>query len=57
MAITPFGEWAPDQPSIAEYSELVSNGIPQDTGYYGPARELVEQDAAMTSISATIASG
>jgi len=54
MTITPFQDWAPDLPTIASPGELLVNGIPLDTGYYGPARQLVEQAADMNTISATI---
>ena len=55
MAIVPFIGWEPDLPTTISPGELLVNGMPLDTGLYGPALDLVDQTADMSSISATIA--
>ena len=50
MPVTPFAEYAPDQPPVGGSTRYVLNVLPKTQGSYGPIKALVEQG---NSLSAT----
>ncbi len=49
MAVSPFAEFAPDQPPISQASRFVQNVLPLTPGSYGPVYELDERGNSLSN--------